>query len=217
MANYRRTIFLFIVAISASLPIAADEDLPPRDLSNLIGTQRQVSFNVSDYRDDRGRRWIRLSSEFEGAYRAKMDDVLETLWDFKDSPRIFPRIESVRVRSDDGTEAITEQRTGVHILGFSYVTNLVLYDQLCRDGKTASLKFESIEVDDTTLSSKGTWFLEDRSDSSGCATYVRYSFESIVAPRFPAQAAIMRQFGADDVRALLRQLGEATDKRTKKS
>jgi hypothetical protein len=216
MGIYRRFSFLFIVALYSSLSIATADDLPCRDLSGLFGAQRQLSFNVSDYRDDKGRKWIRFSGVFEGAYRAKMDDVIATLWDFEEAPKTFPRVEAVRIRSDDGTTAVVEQRTGVHLLGFSYISNLVFRNVISRDGKTAAFKFESIEVDDTTLSSRGSWTLEDRSDASGCATYVCYTVDSFVSPRFPAQAALMRRFGAADVRALIRQLGDATEKRVNK-
>ena len=211
MGIYRRfSFFLIIVALSSSLSAFGADVLLP-------GCQRQVSFNVSDYRDDKSRQWIRLSGEFEGFYRAKMDDLIAILWDFKDSPKTFPRIEAVCVRSDDGTTAVVEQRTGVHVLGLSYISNLVFRNVISRDGKTAVFKFESIEVDDTILSSSGSWFFEDRSDASGCATYVRYTVDSFVSPRFPAQAAIMRRFGADDIRALLQQLGEAAAQRIAKN
>jgi hypothetical protein len=209
MGIYRRFSFFLIVAVSSSLSVFGADTFTDR--------QRQVSFNVCDYRDDKGKVWIHLSSEFEGAYRAKMDDLVAILWDFKDSPKTFPRIEEVRVRSDDGTTAVVEQRTGVHFLGLSYISNLVFRNVISRDGKTAVFKFESIEVDDTTLSSSGSWFFEDRSDASGCTTYVRYTVDSFVAPHFPAQAAMMRRFGADDIRALFRQLGEAAAKRVAKN
>jgi hypothetical protein len=217
MDIYRRFLFFLIVAFSSSLPALGADALPDRDLSGLFGCQRQVSFDVSDYRDDKGRQWIHLSGEFEGAYRAKMDDLVAVLWDFKDAPKTFPRIEAVRVRSDDGTTAVVEQRTGVHMLGLSYISNLVFRNVISRDGKTAVFSFESIEVDDTTLSSRGSWAIEDRSDASGCASYVRYTVDSFVSPRFPAQAAIMRRFGAADIGALLRHLGEAAAKRAAKN
>jgi hypothetical protein len=204
-----------LFASTLAIPLFAADALPSRDLSGLLGSQRQVSFSVSNFRDDKGKPWIRVSGVYEGAYRAKLEDVIATLWDFESSPKTFPRIEAARVRSDNGTTAVIEQRTGVHVLGLSYVSNLVFRDVLSRGDKTALIRFESVEVDDTTLSSKGSWSLEDRSDSGGSATYVRYTVETYVAPRFPAQAAIMRSFGPEDVRALIRQLGEATARRVK--
>lgn len=213
--------YLRICAFSLALALCgasawAGDSLPARDLKGLLGAQRQLYFSVSDYKDAQGKAWIRVSGGYEGAYRARMEDVIATLWDFKGAPQTFPRIEATRVRSDDGRVAEIEQRTGVHVLGFSYITNLVFRDILRRGDKTAVIDFESIEVDGSVLSTKGTWSLEDRSDAAGCATYVRYTLESFVAPRYPAQAVIMRQFGGEDIRALIQQLGEATARRVKK-
>jgi hypothetical protein len=75
------------------------------------------------------------------------------------------------------------------------------------------MNFETIEGDATTLSVKGSWFLEDRTEATRRITYVRYSCESYFARDFPAQAAIFRQVGAANVKALIRQLGEAAARR----
>jgi hypothetical protein len=195
----------------------ADGALAYRDLSGLYNTQRQLQFSVSDYRDAHGKAWIRLSCECEGAYRQKMADVLATLWDFKSWPQVFPRILAIKLRSDDGTTAVMEQQTGVRVLGLSYASNLVFRDVLTRSGKSVVMTFEKIQSDDATLSAKGSWTLEDRSDASGSATYVRYYSESYIAPQYPAQAAIMRQLGGADILALIQQLGDATARRIKKS
>jgi hypothetical protein len=195
------------------------ETLPYRDISSLLvgGASREVSFDVSDYRAPDGKRWIRMSSDFESAYRIGMDDIIATLWDFADAPKTFSRIDSVRLRSDTGTVAVIEQRTGVRVLGFSYLSTLVFREDLLRQGKrAATLRFKAIEVDSTTLSTEGSWTLEDRSDASGPLTYVRYAFDSCVAAKYPVQAALMRRFGPKDIRRVLRELGEAAVRRTRR-
>jgi hypothetical protein len=210
-----RLLFALEIFICACLAAGADT-LPSRDISGLIGIQKQLRFSVSDYRDPQGKSWIRLSGECEGAYRQSIDDLVATLWDFANAPKTFARIDSCRLIADDGRTAEIEQNTGVRILGLAFLSRAVFRDTLIRDEDTAAISFESIDVDDTMLSSKGEWLLEDRSDSSGCATYVRYKLESIVEPRFPGQLYIMRQFGPADMQALLKQLNEATAKRGKK-
>ena len=192
--------------------------MPGGDISGLYGTPREISYAVSDYRAPDGKQWLRMSGEFEGAYRADMKDILATIWDFSDSPNTFSRIESLRMFSDTGTIAVFEQRTAVRILGFSYSSTAVFKDALVRTGPlSAVVDFETIEVDDTMLSTKGSWTVEDRSDAAGPSTYVRYDIESYINPEFPAQAVIMRIFGGEDLLKLLRELGEATERRTKRN
>jgi len=174
------------------------------------GTPRQLRYEVSDFRDAAGKRWIRMSYEFECSYGQRMDKVISTLWDFRSSPKVFSRIESVRLRSDSGTAAVTEQRTVVRLLGFVFASNLVFSNSLTRRGPAAAtVGFEMIETDGSCLSSKGSWELEDRSTPDVPSTYVRYTFETDIEPRFPAQAAIMRGFGPADVKTTMRELGQA--------
>ena len=178
-----------------------------------FGVARPLAFNVSDYSDPQGKTWIRYSCAFECLYRARVDEVVAKLWDFADSPKIFSRIEMVRVRSDTGTEAVTEQRTAVRLLGLAFVSNLVFRNTIERSGPgSAKVNFESIETDGSSLSSKGGWTLEDRSDQGGPATYAVYRLESFIAPRFPGQAAIMRAFGAGDEEKLMGELARAVSR-----
>jgi hypothetical protein len=139
-----------------------------------------------------------------------MEEVIAKLWDFTGSPRTFSRIEAVRLRSDTGTEAVTEQRTAVRVLGLAFISNLVFHNALARKGPAAAtIRFETIETDGSCLSTEGAWDLEDRSDPAGPATYVTYSLDSFVEPRFPGQAAIMRAFGQGDIKRVMRELGQA--------
>jgi hypothetical protein len=207
---------IMLGALSAS-PSPGEDAVPSRDLASLFGAERELAFEVSDYRDAEGKAWIRLSGAFESAYRADLEAVIATLWDFGSAPRTFSRIEAVKVRSDTGTVAVIEQRTGIRVLGFSYLSNLVFRESLSRGGPLAArIGFESIEVDGTTLSARGSWTLEGFDDASGGSTYVRYEMESLVAPAFPAQSLIMRRFGEADLRKALRELGSAAARRTKR-
>jgi hypothetical protein len=186
------------------------------ELSSLVGVEHELVFEVAKHRAPDGKRWIRLFSEYESVYRANMEDVIATLWDFEAAPKTFSRIMATRLRSDTGTTAVIEQRTGIRVLGFAYVSNLVFRDLLYRDGPgMATLEFEAIEVDETTLSSRGSWTLIEDRDESGPLTYVRYILDSCVEPKFPAQEWIMRQFGSGDIRRVLRELYRATIKRAK--
>lgn len=218
----RRAVAVIILGlVAANGASAATEEgeaaPPPGEVASLVGVGRELAFDVAKYRAPDGRRWIRLSAVYESAYRASMEDIIAALWDFEDAPKTFSRIESVRLRSDTGTEAVIEQRTGIRVLGFSYLSDLVFREKLKREGpRSAIIDFETIEVDDTTLSSRGSWTLEEGSDGSGPLTYVRYALESCVEPKFPAQEFIMRRFGGGDLRKLMRELGEATARRVKK-
>jgi hypothetical protein len=201
-------------APAAPAPPAAPT--PIAEAASLLGSQREVAFEVARQVASDGKRWIRFASAYETAYRAGMEDIIAVLWDFENSPKTFSRILSSRLRSDDGTVAITEQQTGVRVLGFAYLSKLVFRDELIRRGSaSATVAFEAIEVDETTLSARGSWTLEESYDAAGPLTYVRYSMESFVEPKFIAQEMIMRSFGGADMRKLLRELGSATAARIK--
>jgi hypothetical protein len=205
--------------LTAILFIAAKSAFADSLFSGLKNDIRAkpLQFTVSEYHDANDKTWIRVYCEYEGYYRQKIDDVTATLWDFKAAPDNFKRIESVRMISDNGSTAIYEQRTGVHLMGLSYVSNIVFKETLAKSKKQTVLKFESIKVDDTTLSNKGSWTLEDRTDSSGCLTYARYTLETYVAARYPAQEALMREFGQADIYAIMQQLDDAVANRPKKT
>jgi hypothetical protein len=198
------------------VPGRVDEIPVSSEFPRLAGVERKLVYNVGKYRAPDGKRWIRLFSEYDSVYRGCAEDVIATLWDFESSHKIFSRIEETRVRSEEGDVAITEQRTGVHVLGFSYVSNLVFRNEIRRDGPKTVIEFEAIEVDRTTLSSKGSWTIVEGFDESGRPlTYLRYFLDSYVAPKFPAQEWIMRNFGESDMRKLIRELKGAATKRSK--
>jgi hypothetical protein len=196
---------LLLLGFLASVAVEGGAQAPA--ISAAFGAPRQLRYEVTDYSDPEGKRWIRVSGVFECLYAARMDDLIAKLMDYADSPKVFSRIEAVRVRSDSGNESVTEQRTAVRILGLAFVSNLVFANTLVRRGPaTATLGFETIETDGSCLSTKGAWDFEDRSGPGGPSTYVRYSLESYVEPRFPGQASIMRGFGAGDLKKLMREL-----------
>lgn len=174
------------------------------------GVPRPLLFEVSDYRDAGGKHWIRLACDFECLYPRRMETIVSTLWDFEGSPKIFSRIEAVRVRSETGTTSVTEQRTAVRVLGLAFISELVFGNAIVRRGPgAATVSFETIETDGSCLSTKGAWELEERSGLPSPSTYVRFHFESYIEPRFPGQAAIMRGFGAGDIKRTMRELGQA--------
>ena len=198
------------VILLAFCVVAASPAVPQTKAAAGPAAARQLRFEVSDYRDPQGKRWIHLSCEFEYSYQARMEDIIVTLWDFPRAPKIFSRIESVRVLSDTGTVAVTDQRTAVRVLGLAFISNLVFRSTLTRrNPDSTTLSYETIKTDGSCLSAAGAWYLEEKSASSGPSTYARYSLESYVEPRFPGQAAIMRGFGAADVKKVMRELGQA--------
>jgi len=174
---------------------------------------RQLAFEVSDFRDAQGKDWIHLSGEFECDYAEKMDAVLAILWDFPEAPRVFSRIEAVRVRSSSTTRAVTEQRSAVRLLGFAFISDLVFDNVLAKRGEgEASVSFELLESDGSCLSTSGNWELRDLSGPAGPRTNAKFTLDSYIQPRFPGQTAIMRGFGAEDMRKTMRELGEAIER-----
>jgi hypothetical protein len=215
----RRARFLPLALLILGLPVlavAAQETrrqgaaISNADIAGLFGVQRLTGFEVSDYLDPAGRKWIRMRGRCETAIRAPMDEVIAKLWDFKDSPKVFSRIEAVRLRSDDGTRAVTEQRTAVRVLGLAFVSNLVFLNTLARrDEGSATVGFAMVDSDGSCMASTGGWELTELSDGEGAATFAEFWFDNIVEPRFPGQALIMRAFGADDVKRIVRELSQA--------
>jgi hypothetical protein len=235
MRKYSIIVALFAAAASAAFaspgaeagpaPERVSDQCPEREFAvpassefpALVGAERKLEFEVGRYYAPDGKRWIRLRSQYDSVFRASMDEVIATLWDFEGSHEIFSRIEATRVRSrsEDGSVAVTEQRTGIRVLGFAYVSNLAFRNVIKRDGPIATIEFEAVEVDRTTLSSHGAWTLAEGRDEKGPLTYVRYFLDSCVEPKYPAQEWIMRQFGDGDMRRLIRELYEGTLKRGK--
>lgn len=176
----------------------------------MIRSPEPLLFEVTEHVDEAGRKWIHLSSSFECKYRLSMEDLIATLWDFPNYPKIFSRVAADRLMSDTGTQTITEQRTVVSILGLSFVAELRFKTTLTRwDADVASVDFVMTESDGSCLSNRGSWEMEDISDESGPLTRLKYSIDSDVASRFPGQAEIMRIFGAADVKKAMTELGVA--------
>jgi len=171
---------------------------------------RELGFEVSDFHDAQGKYWIHVSGKFACDYAQAMDDVIATLWDFADAPRVFSRIEAVRVRSSSAGAAVTEQRTAVRVLGLAFISNLVFRNALKRTGTGAAvLSFELLESDGSCLATRGAWELANEPGPSGPRTHAEFWLDTYVEPRFPGQAAILRGFGAGDMRRTMRELGLA--------
>jgi hypothetical protein len=186
----------------------------PEAVAYLVGRQRQVSLRVSSERAE-GKDWIRMQADFETAYRAGIEETIAVIRDFEGGPRIFSRIASVKLRSDDGTVAVTEQRTVVRALGLAFVSDVTFRNLLVRSGSSRALiSFETIETDGSVLKVTGSWDLMEVQDGSDRLTYLRYRLDNWTAPRAPGQEAVMRAFGAGDMRKVLRELGAAIERRT---
>jgi hypothetical protein len=198
-----RCILALIVALGVSSLAASTGES-----HHAFSPARQVEFEVSDYRDSQGKTWIHLHGRFECEYGQTVDDIVATLRDFENAPKVFSRIEAIKVRSVAGSIVVTEQRSAVRVLGLAFISNLVFKNELeQRDSDSAKVSFELVESDGSCLSTLGSWTLEDRSGPSGPTTYAIFMLDSLVQPRFPGQAAIMRSFGAGDLKRTMRELG----------
>jgi hypothetical protein len=176
---------------------------------------RTIGFEVHSEKAADKRTWISFSAQIESVFRCPMAKIMETLWDFESSPKVFKRIESVRVRSDDGTVAVTEQKSVIRVLGVSYVSELVFENEQRKTGDTTAVfTFKAVEVDANTKSTAGSWRMEEFVDSSGTvSTRIVYTVESVVAATVPGQEFFIRSFGEGDIKNLMRELATAVKNR----
>jgi hypothetical protein len=204
------------IAGLALICVAASAAEPSDCAGRFSDPPKELRFEVNSERSGSGERLIRIEAEFESVFRCRIGDIIRTLWDFEGMPKVFGRVEAVRVRAMGPEYAITEQRTAIRVLGFSYVSNLVFENRIARIGdESALMSFETIEVDRTTRSSGGSWYLEERSDPSGTSTLVRYSIDSLVVSGFAAQELVMRRFGEKDVANVVEELAAAVARRAR--
>lgn len=198
---------LYIVCCCALLLAHGAPAGGPADLEGLVGREVEVHFDVTEGRTPGGDRAIRLTSGFETAYRAGLQEILAILWDFPRLADRFNGIKSARALSDTGTQALVEEVVVVRALGLSFDSSLVYLMELERPapGK-AVLRYRAVDHDKWTLSSEGSWSL---SEGEGPITYLLLQTDTIVLPRVLGQASMMRRFATRDLRGILQDLGAA--------
>ncbi len=200
-------------AESAAAPDAAAQAAPealPKDAASLLGRVRTLGFMVKLVTLSDGSRWIRNSVEVETVLLGRLDDLIGLLSDYQDSPKIFSRIASVRVRSTEGDVAVTEQKSVVKALGFQYSSTLVLRNVLTRLSPTsATLSFGMIGSDGSCRSSTGGWRLHAFELGGKSAIHVTYRTDMLVRPDFPMQLQIMQLFAQGDFEHMMRELEKA--------
>jgi len=166
--------------------------------------------------DETGGRWLALRVEYETSIGAGIEEILAVLEDYEGSPSVFSRIESVKVRSRDGpSRAVTEQVSGVRVLGLALMSRMAFECQVERPAAgRARQSFKAIETDGGTKSCEGSWSLEEAGPG---LTRVLYRLDTWAEPRFPMQEAIMRSFGPGDIERTLRELGAAVERRRREA
>ncbi len=176
---------------------------------------RTISFEIHSEKAADKRTWISFGAQIESVFRCPMERIMETLWDFESSPEVFKRIDSVRVRFNDGRVAVTEQKSVIRVLGISYVSELVFENEQRKTGDTTAVfTFKAVELDANTKSSAGSWYMEEFVDSSGTvSTRIVYTVESVVAATVPGQEFFIRNFGEGDIKNLVRELAVAVKNR----
>ena len=208
----RKALPVAIFLIFVPLAISA---LPSYErLAALMGRAEAISYSAKIVTLPDRTTWIRSDADIEAVFAGSLDDVMAILEDYENSPRVFSRIEQVRVRSSsaDGI-TVTEQRSAVRIMGLAYVTNLVFRCENRRDGEDmATSTFRMIDGDGSTRSSEGGWSLEATAVDGVPAVYVRYRCSILVEPRFPMQLQIMQGFGKADFVKTVEELGAAMKK-----
>jgi len=188
----------------------APEAAPPKDAASLLGRVRTLGFVAKLVTLGDGSKWIRNAVEEETVLPGRLDDLLALLCDYRDSPKVFSRIASVRVRSKEGDVAVTEQKSVVKALGFQYASTLLLRNVLTRASpNSATLSFTMIGGDGSCRSSAGGWELNELELDGGPAVLVKYHTDMLVRPDFPMQLQIMQLFGQGDFEHMMRELERA--------
>jgi hypothetical protein len=185
-------------------------EAPPDDAASLLGRVRTISFEAKLVTLADGSKWIKNSVDVETVLPGRLDDLIELLCDYRDSPKVFSRVATVQVRSTEGDVAVTEQKSVVKALGFQYSSTLVLRNVLERLSPTsARLSFAMIGGDGSCRSSSGGWNLKELELGSGPAVFVEYHTDMLVRPDFPMQLQIMQLFGKGDFEHMMRELEKA--------
>ena len=208
--NRGRAAALLVLALAAAPAASAS---PGADARSLVGTAKALEFSVSSSKGEEG---ILLRARYETAARAGLDATIATLWDFAGSPEVFSRIDSVRVLADDGREAVTEQTTGIRVLGLTYLSVARFRCRLERiSAREARVSFEAIWSDGSVLSTFGSWELREEPSAEGPLTRIVYSLESRSAATVVGQELIMRSFGGADIARTVKELAKAVEARAR--
>jgi hypothetical protein len=193
--------------VHAGPPLLPPPPGAPSDWASLVDKPRELYFRADVSKSEDGARWIRMELEFEVTLRASSAFASDACWyGTERAAEIFSRVDSVRILSREPTLVISEQLTGVRILGLAFLAKGTYRNELRRDSPAKALVSWTLEeTDGSVRGNTGYWYFEEVRGGADPLVYVRYQVVSEVEARFPGQLGIMRAFGPGDIKALLMQ------------
>ena len=185
------------------VPEAPDMETTRRLLSEK---PRMLSYEVKSGTESG---WITLSASCESAYAASATTIEKILENYVGAPKIFSRIDWVRIvdRLPDG--AITEQSSGIKAFGLKFYPVTRFHQWTSRDADYINMNFIQVASGGTLKNCYGAYSVADRSTADSPLCYFHYSISFEARLEFPGQEAIMRNFGAADIERVVTELGEA--------
>ncbi|MEI6876484.1 MAG: hypothetical protein WCL50_15295 [Spirochaetota bacterium] len=118
------------------------------------------------------------------------------------------RVGSVKVLSRSADLVLTEQRSGVKVLGIEfYATSLFANRMRHDDPESIRFDFDQMDSGGNVENCRGYWSITDFSSPGLKLSYVRYRVEFEALAQYPGQESIMRNLGAGDIERTMRELG----------
>lgn len=196
---------LCFLAFGSGAALAAGSGSAPSDWRAIVDRPRKIEFGVETAKTPDGSKWITLDASYEVVLRAPLEAVAAANWQaYERSHEVFSRVFRSRVLSRSADEIVTEQETGVKVLGLSFLSTAVFRNVRARPASgRVEVDFSLVRSDGSLRESAGGYVFEAIEAADGPWTLVRYRVSTEVEARFPGQAGIMRTFGPADLEDVL--------------
>jgi len=195
----------FAVLFAAGTAAPVEFRSVPADWRAIVDRPRKIEFGVETAKTPDGSKWITLDASYEVVLRAPLEAVAAANWQaYERSHEVFSRVFRSRVLSRSADEIVTEQETGVKVLGLSFLSTAVFRNVRARPASgRVEVDFSLVRSDGSLRESAGGYVFEAIEAEDGPWTLVRYRVSTEVEARFPGQAGIMRTFGPADLEDVL--------------
>jgi len=196
---------LLVLMSGGGAAFSAGAGSAPADWRAIVDKPRKIEFDVETAKSPDGAKWIALGASYEVVLRAPLEVVAAANWGaYERSHEVFSRVYRSRVLSRLADEIVTEQETGVKVLGLSFLSTAVFRNTRARPAPgRVEVDFTLVRSDGSLGSSDGGYVFEAIEAAGGPWTLVRYRVRTEVEARFPGQAGIMRTFGPADLEDVL--------------
>jgi hypothetical protein len=201
--------------IAALVLLSSQAPLPsPEHLAALLDRAQAKFYDASLITLADGSSWIKTQADIEGVFPGTVDDAVAVFKDYENSPKVFSRVASVKVRTRGPDFVVTEQLNVVKALGLSYKSLIVFKNAVKRPSPDeAQSTFVMIDSDGTTKSVDGGWKVRATTVGGEGVIYVEHYNTMLIAPNFPLQLQIMQSFGKADYERVMKEFGAAVQTR----